>query len=157
VSQETTNRSFDELARALASGDISRRRAIKLMGAALVGGTLASLGIREASAAPGGCKRNGKSCKNADQCCSENCVNGTCAAACPSGYTQLSNGTCAKPCGTEFGQCDSCGGLCAGANNGGGYCIDVPSSSQSPCAIDDECTTGELCVGIVCVRAPQNC
>jgi hypothetical protein len=32
---------FDELARGLASGELSRRKALKLMGAALVGGTLA--------------------------------------------------------------------------------------------------------------------
>ena len=39
-----TNRegSFDELAKGLASGAVSRRRALRLMGAALVGGALAS-------------------------------------------------------------------------------------------------------------------
>jgi hypothetical protein len=37
VSQETTNRSFDELASGLASGSISRSKALRLMGAALVG------------------------------------------------------------------------------------------------------------------------
>ena len=37
MSQQTTNRSFDELARALASGTLSRRKALRLMGAALVG------------------------------------------------------------------------------------------------------------------------
>ena len=36
------------------------------MGAAVVGGALVSLGIGEAAADPGGCKRNGKSCKNDD-------------------------------------------------------------------------------------------
>jgi hypothetical protein len=42
VSQETTNRSFDELASGLARGTLSRGKAIRLMGAALLGGTLAS-------------------------------------------------------------------------------------------------------------------
>jgi hypothetical protein len=42
VSQQPTNRYFDELTRALASGSISRCKALRLMGAALVGGTLAS-------------------------------------------------------------------------------------------------------------------
>jgi hypothetical protein len=79
VSQQTTNQSLDELARALANGSISRGKALKLMGAALVGGTLASLGIREAVAAPP-CRPVGKHCKNASRCCSERCVNGTCAA-----------------------------------------------------------------------------
>jgi hypothetical protein len=54
MSPEARERSFDELARGLASGEVSRRRAIRLMGAALVGGALASLGIREAAGAPGG-------------------------------------------------------------------------------------------------------
>ena len=38
MSQQTTNRYFDELA----SGSISRGRALRLMGAAFLGGTLAS-------------------------------------------------------------------------------------------------------------------
>jgi hypothetical protein len=71
VSQETTNRYFDELASGLASGTLSRGKALKLMGAALVGGTLASLGIREASADL--CKPNGKTCKKNSQCCSGFC------------------------------------------------------------------------------------
>jgi hypothetical protein len=61
VSQQTTNHSFDELTRGLASGSISRGRALRLMGAALVGGTLTSLGLGGVAAAdPPGCKRNGK-------------------------------------------------------------------------------------------------
>ena len=100
MSQETTNRSFDELATGLASGSISRGKALRLMGAALLGGTLASLGIREAGADRPGCKRNGKSCKNYEQCCSKNC--------------DSSSGTCAcipvcEPC-TEDQQC--CIGTC---------------------------------------------
>jgi hypothetical protein len=51
VSQETSNRYFDELASGLASGSISRGRALRLMGAALVGGALASLGIGGVAAA----------------------------------------------------------------------------------------------------------
>jgi hypothetical protein len=92
MSPEARERSFDELARALASGELSRRKALRLMGAALVGGTLASLGIREAAADPPGCKRNGKHCKNDEQCCSRNCSGGKCAA-CPSGQ-ELCNGSC---------------------------------------------------------------
>src|SRR5215217_8352244 len=70
---------FDELARGLADGSISRGKALRLMGAALVGGTLASLGIREAAGDPPGCKREGKHCTRTDQCCgSLVCVSGTC-------------------------------------------------------------------------------
>jgi hypothetical protein len=60
--------SLDELARGLASVTLSRAKALRLMGAALVGGTLASLvGIGEAAAAPPGCKRNGKRCEKDEQ------------------------------------------------------------------------------------------
>ena len=70
---------FDELARGLADGTLTRGKALRLMGAALVGGTLASLGIREAAGDPPGCKREGKHCTRTDQCCgSLVCVNGTC-------------------------------------------------------------------------------
>ena len=40
---EAREHSFDELTRGLASGSISRGRALRLIGAALVGGTLASI------------------------------------------------------------------------------------------------------------------
>ena len=90
MSQQTTNRYFDELASGLASGSIWRGKALRLMGAALVGGTLGSLGIREAFAADQGdqgeneeCKAAGMKCRKNAQCCSGNCTDdGTCAA-CP--------------------------------------------------------------------------
>jgi hypothetical protein len=43
MTKEAGERYFDELASGLASGSISRGRALKLMGAALVGGALASV------------------------------------------------------------------------------------------------------------------
>jgi hypothetical protein len=89
----------DELATGLASGSISRGKALRLMGAALVGGTLASLGIREAAADPPGCKRTGKACKRDTQCCSGNCEGGTCCSGRP----------LCQPC-IDDRQC--CSGLC---------------------------------------------
>ena len=48
--------SFDELARGLASGNLTRGKALRLMGAALVGSTLASIpGIARAKPKPGKC------------------------------------------------------------------------------------------------------
>jgi hypothetical protein len=104
---EPREHSFDELTRGMASGSISRGRALRLMGAALLGSTLGSLGIvDEASADPPGCKRNGKNCTRNDQCCSGNCAGGTCSA-CPAGRVELSNGTCALisavPCNCPAG------------------------------------------------------
>jgi hypothetical protein len=70
---------FDELARGLADGSLTRGKALRLMGAALVGGTLGSLGIGEAAGDPPGCKRAGKHCARNDQCCgSLVCLSGTC-------------------------------------------------------------------------------
>jgi len=88
VSQETANRTFDELTRGLASGTLSRSKALKLMGAAILGGTLASIpGIAwGAKLKPGGAK-----CKRNEQCASGQCVDGEC----------VGGGTCAgctEPC-----------------------------------------------------------
>ena len=103
MSQETSNRSFDELTRGLASGSISRGRALRLMGAAVVGGALASVGIGEADA-DDRCKPTGKKCKKNAQCCSGNCSGGTCAA-CASGQVLCDSGSCASnSCPTGTGQ-----------------------------------------------------
>ena len=104
MSPEARERAFDALATEMASGSISRGKALRLMGAALVGGTLGSLGIGEAGAAPPGCKRVGKHCTRDTQCCgSLVCVSGTCADACASGQV-LCNGSCVSnncgPAGT---------------------------------------------------------
>src|ERR1051325_5284642 len=84
---------FDDLARGLADGSITRGRALRLMGAALVGGALGSLGIGKASADPPGCKRNGKNCTRDEQCCSGNCASGTCQAQTTTTSTSTSTTT----------------------------------------------------------------
>jgi hypothetical protein len=135
VSQQTTDRSFDELASGLARGTLSRGRALRLMGAALLGGTLGSLGIGEA-AADDLCKPTGKKCRKDHQCCSGNCVNLTCSA-CPSGTTLIGSTCCptAKVCGT--GASAIC---CKG---------DAQSCVEGVCQCDDPGTLpcGEQCVG----------
>ena len=111
--RETRERSFDELTRALASGSISRRKALRLMGAALVGGTLASVGIGGvAGADPPGCKRNGKRCTKNRSCCSENCEGGTCAAACGANGATCNSGS------------DCCSGLVCKGPTGQGTCVE---------------------------------
>src|SRR4051794_16549667 len=84
MSPEAREHSFDDLARELASGSLSRRKALKLMGAALIGGTLGSLSMHEAAADPPGCTHNGKPCKRDKQCCSGTCSShGTCVGGAP--------------------------------------------------------------------------
>jgi hypothetical protein len=143
VSQEISNRYFDELASGLASGSISRGRALRLMGAALVGGTLASLGIGEAAADPPGCKRNGKKCTRDTQCCSGNCEGGTCAAVgtnllrCICNDTNISRFSChSEDCNTLLTNAQTiCDPMCASA---GGF------SGSAECRPDNpECGGGE--------------
>jgi hypothetical protein len=124
------------------------------MGAALVGGALASLGIGEAAADE--CKRAGKQCKKNSQCCSGNCsTNGTCSA-CPSGTVELSNGTCARIGGVP---CDCPPGcLCraeldpAGSRN---ICGSIDTGKT--CASHVDCPEGQFCsptpAGGTCVVA----
>jgi hypothetical protein len=88
MSPEARESSFDELAKGLASGTLSRRKALRLMGAALVGGVLASIpGIAEA--APKG-KPAGRKCKRDRQCVNGLCLSGVCSGfpdsqSCPEG------------------------------------------------------------------------
>jgi hypothetical protein len=116
MARGTTESSFDELASGLARGTLSRGKALRLMGAALLGGTLASLGIGEAAGNPPGCKPNGKHCKRDTQCCSGNCEGRVCQAGggCPIGST-LCGGACVSnlcPAGQAFNpstcQCGVC-------------------------------------------------
>jgi hypothetical protein len=135
--------SFDELAVGLSSGTLSRGKALKLMGAALVGGTLASLGVGEASAVPR-CKPAGKRCKNGTQCCSGTCgEDRKCTAMTPGACTA---GT--APC------CPSC------ENGANSLCYDNANGMGTTCACffgptcTDDCST---CGGInsACVSSPE--
>src|SRR3569623_1626468 len=91
---------FDDLARGLADGTLTRGKAIRLMGAAVVGGTLGSFGLGGVALADEECKPTGKKCRKDKQCCSGKCSGGICAAAsgsfgdtCATG-TECCSGTC---------------------------------------------------------------
>src|SRR5918994_6443768 len=111
MSPEARDHSFDELTRGLADGTRSRGKALRLMGAALVGGALASItGIAWAKPKPAGAK-----CNHNHQCASGNCSSsGTCAPA-----VTLTLLTCLCNDGTVFTDCVSvdcdlvAGRLCA--------------------------------------------
>src|SRR5215216_1672878 len=63
--------SLDELAKGLASGTLSRGKAIRLVGGALLGAALGSFpGVAWAD----DCRRLGRECRRDSQCCSKNCV-----------------------------------------------------------------------------------
>jgi hypothetical protein len=145
MARETRESSFDELTRGLASGSISRGKAIRLMGAALVGGTLTSFGFGGVALADDRCKPTGKKCKKNAQCCSGNCVNGACSA-CPDGKVLLSNGTCAIIC-SALGECPCGDDACTGrfGNNISGICAGFNASSLIDCQTDAVCPPGEFC------------
>ena len=72
TSPEARERSFDELAIGLSSGSLSRGKALRLMGAALIGGTLASIpGVVEAAplTCPPGRPVKCRHAFNGEQCC----------------------------------------------------------------------------------------
>ena len=140
---------FDELARGLADGTLSRGKALRLMGAALVGGTLASLGIREAAGDPPGCKREGKHCTRTDQCCgSLVCLSGTCQT--PTTTTTESptttttetptTTTTETPTTTTTPMCIPNGGTCTG----GTHCCSGNCKVTSAGATDRTCV--ESCI-----------
>jgi hypothetical protein len=134
MARETAESSFDELARGLASGSISRGRALRLMGAALVGGTLASVGFGGVAVADDGCKPTAKKCNKNAQCCSGKCSGGKCAA-CATGQV-LCNGNCVStscPQGQIFDP-SSC--ACVA------QCI---SDSSRICSTTSDCCPGGIC------------
>jgi hypothetical protein len=76
VSQQTSNQSFDELASGLASGTLSRGKALRLMAAALLGGAL-SFTPKVAEALPQAI-HNPHKCNSAGGCTEGSCCGGTC-------------------------------------------------------------------------------
>src|SRR5215217_139299 len=78
----TWEHSFDEAAKGLASGMVSRRGALKLVGGALLGGLLASIpGValaqgRPPTAGPGAARRGG--CPSGTTFCNGSCVTTSC-------------------------------------------------------------------------------
>jgi hypothetical protein len=141
MSPEARDHSFDELTRGLASGTLSRGKALRLMGAALVGGALASIpGI--ASAKPN--KPEGAKCNHDHQCASGQCVRGVCSG-CASG---------SRPCGTSCCPDERC--LCASPVGGGETCFEadtvIPGNTCADCTGTENpiCLQGEP--GVLCAK-----
>jgi hypothetical protein len=165
---------FDDLARGLGDGSITRGKALRLMGAALVGGALASL--PGAALADDDCRSFGRRCRRDSQCCSKNCVrrgdNKVCG--CPEGQRRCNDrcvnlnrnenhcGTCSNRC-DEGEQCME--GVCQGA------CPPDTQICGASCCTADElcwsdgdigqiaicCSTDPFCGGILTVAGEQVC
>ena len=153
--KEMSERPFDELAKGLASGSISRGRALRLMGAALVGGTLTSFGIGGVAAADNECKPTAKKCNKNKQCCSGNCSGGTCAA-CPSGQV-LCNGSCVFTSCSEGQIFDPASCACVA------QCVPnqlICTAEGTPCCGGDICANNGRCctaLGGTCTFSSQCC
>jgi hypothetical protein len=136
---------FDDLARELADGTLTRGKALRLMGAALVGGTLGSLGIGEAGADRPGCKRAGKNCTRTDQCCgSLVCVSGTCTTTPPVACENFS------PCIEN----PNPGCYCVQTVEGLSHCHEGGQVCEPQCTSTLECPAGYACVPNVCTQGP---
>ena len=112
---------FDELARGLADGTLTRGKALRLMGAALVGGALAS--APRVALADDDCRRFGRRCRRDSQCCSKNCVRrgDEKVCGCPEGKRRC-NDRCVNLKRNE-NHCGSCSNRCAeGEQCVGGTC-----------------------------------
>jgi hypothetical protein len=154
VSQEATNRSFDELARGLANGSISRRKAIKFIAATTLGGILGLSGIGTAFA-----------------------KNKTCAQWCAAvfGANTPAAGRCTSDAAHGTGLCSSCttatlpSSVCC-TRNSSGNCISYSGAScpcdSSQCLTCDSstgtcvgtCTSGQTCqAGTCCTSNGGTC
>src|SRR5688500_15788761 len=122
MATQTTQSSLDELAKGLATGTLSRGKAIRWMGGALLGTALASIpGVAWAD----DCRRLGRECRRDSQCCSRNCVRrgDDKVCACPQGRTRCGD-RCVnldrneRHCGRCFNRCaegEQCvDGVCGG-------------------------------------------
>jgi hypothetical protein len=125
MATQTTESSLDELAKGLATGTLSRGKAIRWMGGALLGAALASLpGVAWAN----DCRRLGRACRRDSQCCSRNCIR---------------RGD-DKVCGCPEGQ-DRCNDRCVNLDRNENHCGDC----FNHCADGVECMHGE-CQGGSC-------
>ena len=152
---------FDELARGLADGSLTRGKALRLMGAALVGGTLGSLGIGEAGADPPGCKRIGKHCTRDPQCCgSLVCVSGTCQTPTTSTTETPTTSTTETPTTSTTTMCLPIGSPCSAdaqcCGNAQGFAFCPPWQTccspiaGTPCTTSDDCCIGFCNTSGVC-------
>ena len=114
MTEGTKGRSFDALAKGLASGDVSRGKALKLMGAALFGGAFASIpGAALAQSSGGGGRPTGSRgcpipgqirvkgqcvCPSGTTLCGNECVDNN---VCPGEYILTNGCSCECPSGTR--------------------------------------------------------
>ena len=155
--RSTAELSFDELAKDVASGTLSRRKALRLLGAALVGSALASIpGV--AWAAKGGNRECVRCCKEKfgpgrkrGECISAG-ARGECPVTCDgNGGGNCLNGT--TECPFQFGCQNNEGCFCATTVEGLNTCVQsefVCEPSEFFCTSSQDCPTGWVCATTCC-------
>jgi hypothetical protein len=130
--------SLDELAKGLASGTLSRGKAIRWMGGALLGAALAS--VPGMAWADDDCRRLGRECRRDSQCCSRNCIRrgDDKVCGCPEGKSRC-NDRCVNLERNE-NHCGSCSNRCAeGQECMEGVCGGGEPICNPPCPEGREC------------------
>ena len=129
--------SLDSLARGLATGTVSRRKALRLLGGALLGGMMASVSGVAWAAPPEGrgrpCPRGAIKC--GDTCCTspeDRCCRGVCTNVV---FDRSNCGRCGNECGPEEGCC-------------GERCVPLNTSQNCGCC-GCGCLENEQCVFVV--------
>jgi hypothetical protein len=133
--------SLDELAKELATGTLSRGKAIRWMGGALLGAALASFpGVAWAD---DDCRRLGRGCRRDSQCCSKNCIRrgDDKVCACPEGKSRC-NDRCVNLDINE-NHCSECFNRC----EEGQECVEGMCSGGEPIC-DPPCPEGQVCVEV---------
>ena len=147
--------SLDELAKGLATGTVSRGKAIRWMGGALLGAALASVpGMAWAD----DCRRLGRECRRDSQCCSRNCIRrgDDKVCGCPEGKSRC-NDRCVnlktneRHCGECFNRCED-GEECVGGVCQGGGCPGTPLT-EGECNCASICPSGDF-IHVTCQDNP---
>jgi hypothetical protein len=170
---------FDDLSKALAGG-VSRKHALKLMGAAMGGGIAALMHLDRVGAAPDPCQvfcgktanisgpQHAACIQACHQCnadLSRVCFGPTSITCCAPG-TFCVNGTCSAPlvCGAgTFGTCSiNCVGTtgvpctCSRSTEGNVVCAQ-PVCTGTPCTTSADCGTGSICFTDQCCGTGNFC
>jgi hypothetical protein len=137
-----TEGSLDELAKGLANGTLSRRKALRLLGGALLGGVMASIPGVAWAATPEG---RGRPCPKGAIKCGDTC--------CASPEDRCCRGVCTNVV-FDRSNCDRCGNECAPEEGCcGGRC--VPLNTAENCGgCFAGCHEAEICVSGTC-QCPQ--
>ena len=160
----TEKHSFDQLARGLASGTVTRGQALKLAGGALLGGLLASIpgvawaqGERPCPPGTHRCPPGGPCVATGTPCPGGGCPDGLqrCGDTCLDLENDLLNcGGCGHQCPPEAYACE--GGFCQievcseGFTMCGSTCVDLQTDPSNCGACGRQCAPGDSCVGGLC-------